>query len=405
LKVKQTPTAERATQGKQPRWLNRNIFAFGMASLFSDMGHETATALLPAFLALLGAPPFALGVIEGVADSLSSLVKLFMGWYSDRIGKRKFLLVLGYVATGIGKPAFAFATMWWHVLVLRAFSWMGRGTRGPLRDAMMTESVSPDAYGRAFGFERTMDTLGAIIGPAVASLLLACHVPLRTALLLTFFPGMLAAVAVVGLVREPIRSANHNLKFFTSLKQLPRAFKSYVGCVGIFGLGNFAHTLLILRAIELLTGPMGKAHASAVAVLLYTVHNIVYAAVSYPVGALSDRIGKRGLLGLGYVLFGLMCCGFAIPTHSVIALGALFILAGVYIGIIDAMERAMAADLLPEELRGTGFGVLATVNGVGDLVSSVVVGALWTSVSPVAGFGYAATLAITGGVALLRLRR
>lgn len=393
-----TPTAHRG-------WLNKNVFAFGMASLFSDMGHEMATALLPAFLTvMLRAPALALGVIEGVADVAASAFKLLAGWHTDRIGKRKLLTVLGYVATGLATGCYALAQVWQHILFAKTLGWMGRGTRGPLRDAMLAESVTPPSYGRAFGFERAMDALGAIIGPALAALLWH-ELPVRRLFVISLVPGVLAAAFIAGLVKEKHRPPNHGLKLWGSVKQLPTRFKKFVAAVGIFGLGNFSHTLLILRAMEVLKPTMGAVHANAVAMGLYTVHNVVYSTAAYPAGVLSERLGKRALLGLGYFLFALMCIGFSLPTLPLPLLVGLFLLAGLYIGIVDTMERSYAAELLCDELRGTGNGLLHTVNGVGDLVSSVVVGSLWTAISPVFGFGYAAVMSCVGGLILLRLRR
>jgi MFS family permease len=392
------PTANR-------RWLNKNVFAFGMASLFSDMGHEMATALLPVFLtATLRAPAWALGVIEGVADVAASAFKLLAGWHTDRIGKRKPLTVLGYLATGLATGGYALAQVWQHVLVAKTLGWMGRGTRGPLRDAMMAESVTPNFYGRAFGFHRAMDTLGAILGPAAAALLLH-ELPARRIFVISLVPGVLAAAFIAGLVKEKHRPPHHGLKLWGSVKQLPARFKRFVAAVGVFGLGNFSHTLLILRAMEVLKPTMGTVHANAMAIGLYTFHNVVYSAAAFPAGVLSERFGKRALLGVGYFLFALMCVGFSLPTLTLPRLVVLFLLAGLYIGIVDTMEGAFAAELLPDERRGTGNGLLHTVNGVGDLVSSVVVGFLWTAISPVFGFGYAAVMSGVGGLLLLRLRR
>jgi MFS family permease len=174
--------------------------------------------------------------------------------------------------------------------------------------------------------------------------------------------------------------------------------------VGVFGVGDFAHTLLILRATELLTPEFGITHAAQLAALLYTVRNIFYTLASYPIGALSDVIGRRGLLAAGYCSAVVMCVGFLFPLSSVWYLGVLFALAGTYIAVEDALEGAIAADLLPPEIRGLGYGVLGTVNGVGDLFSSVIVGMLWTQVGSAAGFGYAAIIGLIGALVIFRLR-
>lgn len=384
------------------RWLTRNVFAIGMLSLFSDMGHEMLTAVLPLFLAQFGGAA-ALGIIEGVSDASSSIVKLWMSHYSDRVGRRKPIMIVGYIVTAM-MGLFAFATAWWQILVLRMIAWIGRGARGPVRDALLAESVPPEASGRAFGFEGAMDTLGAIIGPAIALSLIGI-LSYRHIFLLSFIPGAITILIVVFVLKDIVRPPNHDLRLMTSLKALPRSFWRYAATVGVFGLGNFAHTLLILRAVTLLTPHYGKAHAGQLALGLYIFHNVLYAAASYPAGALGDRINKRLLLAVGYALFGVMCLGFLFAGAHLWALAVLFALAGIYIAIVDAMERSLAADLLPDKaLRGTGYGALATVNSFGDLISSVTVGLLWAHVSFAAGFWYGAVLTLLGSVLLFTLR-
>lgn len=380
------------------RWLTRNVFAIGLLSLFSDMGHELATSVLPLFLATFGGGALALGVIEGLSDAASSLLKLWMSFYSDRIGRRRPIMLVGYFATAmIG--TFAFVQNWWQLVAIRVFAWMGRGARGPVRDALLSESVPPGFTGRAFGFEGAMDTLGAIIGPAIA-LSLVGVIALRHIFLISFLPGALTVLIVLFLVREVPRVTQPHLTFLTSVKSLPSAFWGYACAVGLFGLGNFAHTLLVLRAVTILTPIHGAVRAGQIGIGLYILHNVVYAVASYPAGALGDRVNKKLLLSAGYALFGLMCCGFVFVGASIPSLVILFILAGLYIAIVDAMERSLAADLLPVETRATGYGALATVNSFGDLVSSVIVGALWSRASFAAGFWYGAILTLAGSAAL-----
>jgi len=396
---------------KSGTWLNTAVTGMTLASFFSDAGHEMATAILPLFLIALGAPAAALGTIEGVADGVSSFVKLASGWFSDRIGRRKPIAVSGYVLTGLTTGLFALATTWPHVLLARAIGWFGRGIRGPVRDAMLTDSVPAEARGRAFGFHRAGDTLGAITGPLIALglvTLLAGHttkeVAYRQVFLITLIPGILSALSFGLLVRERSRPANHGAGLFKAIGGLPRRFKLMLVGVGIFGAGDFAHSLLTLRAAQVLAPQLGAGVAGQVAIALYVLHNVLYAAMSYPIGALADRVGKRGLLALGYGIAAVMGVGWMVLPLSVWMLGALFALGGTFIAAEDALEGALAADLLPEDARGTGFGVLATVNGLGDLLSSVIVGVLWTTVNPQAGFGYATILFSIGAVVIWRLK-
>ncbi len=400
-----------SSASSQSRWLTRGVLGIGLASLFADWGHEIATSLLPLLLAGFGAPAFALGVIEGVADGLSSFAKLAGGWIADRPAWRKPTAVLGYFVTGLGTAAFGFATAWPEILAARAISWTGRGVRGPSRDVLLADAVAPSQTGRAFGFERTMDTVGAILGPLCAMWLLA-HVGIRSAMYWTVVPGIAAAMCFAMLVPAARDIASHSAKpFWTSLATLPPEFRKFLISVALFGLGDFAHSLLILRVVQLLTPGHGAIRAGAIAVTLYTLHNVIYAGASYPAGAIADRVGsrfavrfgRRGILAIGYLLAAAMCAGFiALPQNNphIGALVALLALAGLYVAIQDTLEKAVAADLLPRDSRAMGFGVLATVNAIGDFVSSMAVGFLWSKVSPDAGFAYAGILMALGGALL-----
>jgi MFS family permease len=391
------------------RWLNRNVVGMALASFFSDAGHEMATAVLPMFLIAMGAPAFALGTIEGVADAVSSFVKLGAGWFSDRLGRRKPIAVTGYFLTGLTTGLFAFVVSWPQVLLARAAGWFGRGIRGPVRDAMLAESVAPEARGRAFGFHRMGDTLGAIIGPALALLMLSLvngqvsETTYRIIFLVTLIPGLLAAFSFWLFVKERRRSPNPQSNLFTSIRSLPRSFQRYLIGVGLFGIGDFAHSLLTLRAIQMLTPTMGAAEAGQLAILLYVIHNILYAGMAFPIGVLADRVGKREVLAAGYGLAAVMGFGwiFAVPSAPYLAL--LFALGGSFIAAEDTLEGALAADLLPEDVRGTGYGVLATVNGLGDFISSIVVGFLWTVFAPAIGFAYSTILSLLGAIVIWRV--
>jgi MFS family permease len=386
------------------KWLNRNIFAMGLTSFFSDFGHEMATAILPAFLVSVGGSAALLGVIEGVADASISGMKLLSGWYSDYIGKRKPFVVIGYFLTAVGVGSFSLAFSWPHVLLSRVVAWLGRGAREPPRDALLVDSTKPEFHGRVFGFHRGMDTLGAVAGPAIAFFLVK-SMALRSIFLVALVPSVLAFLTVVLFVRET-RKNNHegHTHFLVSIKGLPRNFRFFLIAVGVFGLGNFADSMLILRATQLLSPVNGAVIAGSLAILLYTIHNVFYAVLSFPIGVLGDKFGKRKILVFGYLLTGLSAVGFIFSISNLFYLGLLFVVAGIAIAITDAMERTVAADLLPENLRGTGYGTLATVNGIGDFASSSVVGLLWTAISPTAGFGYGAALCMLGATLLFATR-
>jgi MFS family permease len=388
-------------------WLNRNVVGMGLTSFLSDTSHEIATAVLPLFMGVIGAPAAALGAIEGTADAVSSFAKLGAGWLGDRVRHRKPLIVGGYSLTALGVGAIALAGHWSAVLAARTAAWFGRGARGPLRDSIMAESVRPSAYGRAFGFERACDSLGAVLGPALALILLPLitggREPVASSYQLLFLiamlPGLLSALSFAVLVKEEKRPARR-LKFWATVRSLPPNFKVLMIAIALFGAGDFAHTLLTLRAVQLLTPAMGATRAGGTAIALYIAHNVVYTVMSYPIGALADRIGKRQLLVAGYLIGSMMCLLLIVGSPSVWLLGVVFCLGGLFLAAQDTLERAIAADMLPAAVRGTGFGVLATVNGVFDFVSSFVVGLLWTVVDPNVGFGYAAVFGLLGALAL-----
>lgn len=388
----------------QPKsWMNRNILGMGLASLFSDWNHEMATAILPVFLSsVLGAPAFALGLIEGVADGVSTVFQIWSGWYSDRIGKRKGLAMIGYLMTALGAATFALAGLWWHVLLSRTFSWIGWSIRSPVRDALLTESTSDATVGRAFAFHRTLDTLGAILGPLTATLLVT-HVSLRAIFVVSLIPGLCAVLAIAYLVKDASRTGI-DTPAWASLKALPTDFHRFMLPVGLFGISNFAPTLLILRAQDLMSPSLGSAGASAAAVGLYTFGNVVYALVAYPIGLLADRLSRRVVLCVGFALFGAMCLGFTFASGHPWLLGLLFALSGVYTAIIESAQPALASTLMREDQHGVGFGLMSAVDGLGDFVSSIVMGLLWWAFSPEVGFVAAGTLALASALLLAAMR-
>ncbi len=377
-----------------------------MASLLSDWSHEIATTVLPIFLAGLGVSAAWLGLIEGIADGISSFVKMGSGYFTDQLRRRKPIAVLGYVVTALGTAGIGLATQAWHVLLFRSAAWLGRGVRTPVRKALLAASVDAGAYGRAFGFERMMDTLGAIVGPATAILLLKLtEHRVSMVLLFTLIPGLAAAAAIAFLVREKSRPPVPHLSFTARLAVLPSAYRRFILAVGVFGVGDFAHTLLILLATQTLAVQHGAAQAAILATSLYILRNVLYAAFAYFAGWLADRMDKRLLLASGYALAGAMGLILVFAPLSLPAFAAVFALAGIYIAIEEALEDSLAAELVEPAHHGMGFGVLATVNGIGDLISSSVVGLLWSLFGAPVAFGFSTMLFFAGAALVLRLRR
>ena len=385
-------------------WLNRTVLGVGLTSLFSDWSHETATAVLPAFLAVIGAGPAWLGAIEGIADGLSSSTKLAAGHYTDRSKRRKPLAVFGYAFTAIATASFGIATHAIHVLMGRSAAWLGRGVRSPAKKALLAADVPVGAYGRAFGVERLMDTLGAILGPLTALWILqATNHSYRKVFLWTLLPGMVAVLCFWVLVRERPLERKEKKSFLLGLRALPAEFRRFLLAVGIFGAGDFSHTLLILYATKMLAAEYGMARAASLAVVLYTLHNVFYAASAYLSGWLSDHVpNRRMVLSGGYGLAVVTALLLCTRAHSLWLLGAIFVLAGLYIGTEEALEDSVAAEMMPREQHGMAFGTMAAVNAVGDFLSSLLVGALWSAFGVGAAFGASAVLFAAGAILILR---
>ena len=347
--------------------------------------------MLPSFVThTLGGSAGALGLIEGASDGLAGVAKLAGGSAANDERRRRSIAVGGYVGTGLATGAIGLAGALWQAGVLRAVGWIARGARGPAKNALLVSLVPRDAYGRAFGYERAMDHLGAVVGPLAAAGLVAA-IGIRNTLYVSVVPGVLAALAIFVAARETIPRGAITRRVRLELAALHEAgVVRALAPVTLFELGNCAATLLILRATGLLDGRRGAADAAAVAVLLYAAHNLVASAFAYPAGRSVDRRGPRSVFALALVLFAAAYAGFALSVHSWPLLLFFFCLAGAGMGLAETAESALVARLLPNELRGSGFGLLGGVQSLGDFVSSAAVGAVWTAASPTAAFATAA---------------
>jgi MFS family permease len=396
--------------------MNRTVAGAGLTSALGDFCYETTTVILPGFLAVLGIPAAVLGIIEGIADAVASFTKMLSGYIADKLGHRKLLVLVGYGLTPVGQMLIALAGGPLLILLGRMVSWFGRGLRGPLRDAIVIQAVSPETRGRAFGFHRAADTIGAVLGPLLGVALLGLAQgwhwhdatgPFRFVLWLSLIPGVLAVLAFLTLVRDPQHSPNPRLTFFGSLRALPTRFKRYLGAVGLFGIGDFSHALLILAATVLLTPAMGVVRAAQVAGLLYVWRNIVQVAASWPAGWLADRVGHLPVLVAGYALGAataiLTALAFWQSVDSVAWLATIFFIAGLYVAVQEALEPTITADLTEAPTLTMSIGALGTVNGAAKFISSATVGVAWTAVSPTFAFALAASFMLAGTVANLRL--
>ena len=388
----------------QARWFNSTVLGIGMASLFSDLSHETVTSVMPTLLASMGAAAGALGTIEAVSDGLSSVAKLYGGWWTDRLQRRKPLCATGYGAMAAATAVIASATSWPLVLAGRSIAWFARGIRTPARKALLAEAVTTETYGRAFGFERSMDTLGAVLAPLAVMGLLRIGLTQTRVLWFSVLPPFVAAAAIIFLVHETKKRTPALHPLVRGLRGLPGTLTPFLRAVGTFGAGDFAHSLMILYATAALTPAHGTASAAATAVGLYAVHNVCYAGISYPAGILADRMNKWLVLGFGYSCGVATALLLALNVSTVPWLLLAFILGGIYVGIEETLEDSLAAELLPVSQRGTGFGALASINGIGDFVSSLSIGWLWSAYGANVGFGFAAAVMAIGTFLTLRGR-
>jgi MFS family permease len=392
-------------------WLTPGVLSVGVASLASDAGHEMTTSLLPTLLtSTLGAGPAALGAIEGVSDALVGLSKLAGGPLADEPLRRTRLATGGYLVTAIATAAIGLATAVWQAAALRATAWVARGLRSPARDSMLVSLVPRSAYGRAAGVERAGDNAGALVGPLLAAALVTV-VGIRQVMVLALVPGLLAAAAITVAAREARRTVvtpTTRAALSLNLRRLSEhGLQRALAPAVLFELGNVATTLLILRATDVLRDEGRSLTAAAgLAILLYAAHNGVAALASLVGGRLSDGVGPRPVLGVGAAAYVVAYGIFAVAGGGWPVLLAGFVLAGTGIGLAETAETTLVALTVPDELRGSGYGLLGLIQSFGDLGASLVVGLLWSLVSPTLAFGYAdawmgaavlATLMASGG--------
>jgi MFS family permease len=385
-------------------WLTPGVAGIGTASLLADVGHEIPTALLPSFLtSTLGAPASALGAIEGVSDALAGVARFGGGALADEPDRRRTVAVGGYTTTAVLSAGIGATTAAWQVGVLRAGAWTARGLRVPARNALLADVVDSRAYGRAYGFERAMDNLGALIGPLAAIALIAT-VGTRWAIALSVIPGLLAAAAIVYAIRHtPAAQAQQRRPLRIRVRPvLSGTLRPLFAGIGAFELGNCAATLLILRATELFEPGRSTDAATIAALTLYLSYNAAAALTSPAAGRHTDRVGATRVLSLGVAAVALAYLGFTRDTSAWLALLPWFVLAGIGIGCVETAEHAAVATGAPAELRGSAFGLLAGIQSIGNLAASGIAGVLWTALSPTWAFGY---LAAWMAIALATLAR
>jgi MFS family permease len=371
-------------------WFSPGVAGIGGASLLADVGHEIPTALLPSLLtSTLGAPASALGLIEGISDGLAGLARFGGGVLADDPGRRRAIAIGGYSSTAVLASATGAANAAWQVGMLRAGAWAARGLRVPARNALLADIVPPAVYGRAYGFERAMDNLGAILGPVLAVGLVALF-DTRTAIALSVIPGLAATAAILYAIRHtaaPKRRERTAIRIQVR-PVLQGPLRSLFAGITAFELGNCAATLLILRATELFEPGRSTTDAATAALWLYVGYNTAATLASIPAGRHADRTTPRRTLTIGVVAFGLAYAGLTRDTSSWAALLLWFALAGIGIGCVETAEHAAVAAGAPAHIRGSAFGLLAAIQSFGNLAASGIAGVLWTVTGPSWAFAY-----------------
>jgi MFS family permease len=390
--------------------LNPNVFFLGIVSLLTDVSSEMIFTLVPLFLSnVLGATTTIVGLIGGLSESTDAIFRIFSGWFSDRVGKRKSLAVLGYGISTLAKPFMYLASSWGSVLAIRFGDRVGKGIRSSPRDALIADSISAGERGKGFGLHRAMDTFGAVLGLAIAALIIylvqggGLALSLKTyqwLVLVGVVPAVLSVLVLLFFVHERRKPASAGTGSPTGLKKavsFDNRFKLFLVVMALFTLGNSSDFFVILRAQDLGSSVL-------YVVLMLVVFNLTYALIALPAGVLSDKLGRRRVIILGWFIYALVYLGFALASE-LWQVWLLFAGYGLYYGVVEGVARAFVADLVPKEKRGTAYGFYHGVVGVALLPASLIAGWLWQAVSPAAPFYFGAGLAFIAMLGIMALVR
>lgn len=377
----------------------RNIVFLGLTSFFNDWSSEMIFPILPAFMAdVLGIPKSLIGLIDGVAESTASILKVFSGYISDKLGRRKALSVFGYAFSTFAKPFLALAKSWPLVFFVRVADRIGKGIRTAPRDALVAESVKRTRRGHAFGLHRAMDTMGAFVGTLTAFILinkLTSKTPYRLIFLLAVIPALIGVFIISAFVKE-VRVKKVEQKPKLSWRVLPVRLRKLIAASVVFSLGAYTFTFFLLRIKDM--GIPAK-----IVPLAYLLYNLVYFVVAYPAGIWSDKVGKKTVLMLGYTAYIITALGMAL-TNSVLAAWILMAIYGVYQAFAQVSSRALVSDFAPSHIRGTALGVYHTGVGLAQLPAGLIVGILWEKFSAKTAFLVGAAIAFLAFLMLITVK-
>ena len=375
--------------------ITRNVFVMGLVSFFNDVASEMVYPIIPIFLtAFLGTSVALVGVIEGIAESTSSILKVISGWLSDRSQKRKPFVIAGYAFSVLSKLLLAAAYTWHFVLAARFVDRFGKGTRTSARDALITESTTENNRGKAFGFHRALDTLGAVVGPLLALLLLSLTANnMRLIFFIAFFPGLIGLLLLVIFVREARVIKLDNNAVTLKYADLGFSFKLFLFISIIFAIGNSSDAFLILRAQNL-------GLSVILTVFAYVIFNLAYAVFSFPAGIISDKIGPRIVIAGGFFIFAIVYLLFGLINHSMY-LWILFPIYGLYMALTEGIGKAYISCLIPSEKSGSAFGIYQTTIGFCAFFASFFAGLLWTQVNSRAPFIFGCITAVVSAMIFL----